>query len=114
MKRMMMLLALSVAALTTSVVYAANPVIHVRLEHPTMVGEATLPAGEYVVQVSRTTGDIPLLIFQGKDKAAMVVATQAEPLQNKALTAELVLTKNGDQYRLSKVIVDNQCFEVSQ
>lgn len=110
MKRILLLLALCVSALTVNA--STGETLYVRLAQPTIVGEATLPAGEYTVHVLRPNGDTPVLAFQGKDKAALVIATQTPLNTESTAAAELVLSRTGDQFKLLKVIVNGRIYEV--
>jgi len=61
----------------------------------------------------RSTGDTPILLFQSKEKSAMVLANQTDSgLKN--TNSELVLAKTGEQFKLQRVIVDGQTFDVLQ
>ncbi|MBI4909373.1 MAG: hypothetical protein HY820_37485 [Acidobacteria bacterium] len=112
MKRIIMLLALSVSTLAVTLLSAYTPLVRVTLVQPTIVGETVLPPGDYSIQISRTTGDIPLLIFQGKEKSVMALANQIDSVTAKPSSAELILSKTGDQFKLTKVIIEGQAFEL--
>ena len=111
MKRILMLAALCVSALSVSLLSAA-PTAHVRLNQPTLVGESTLPVGEYTIQLMSGNGDVPVILVQGKDKSAMILVNHFESRKESQNNSEIILSKTNDIYKLTKVVIDGQSYEV--
>lgn len=114
MKRISMLLALSVAALTgTALMAQMQREITVHLQHPLMVNETNLPAGDYSIQIqSAGGGDTPVLIIQSRQNAVMALASRFTPAQSEAGRTHLVLQVKDGVYHLDKVVVGNTGFEL--
>ena len=111
MKRITMLLALCVFAVTATMLPAAST-LTVHLPYAAQVGEKVIPAGDYTVNVLTTNGDIPVVTFQSKSESAAVLANRSESVVNDG-KAELVLDKKADSsYRLIRVVVQGAVYQI--
>lgn len=114
MKRISMLLALSVSALSGTLMAQTAREINVRLDHAVMVNETTLPAGDYSIQFANAGGgDTPILIIQSKQSSVMALASRSATIPSKdAAGSRLVMQVKDGVYHLDKVIAGNTTFDL--
>jgi hypothetical protein len=108
MKRLM-IAALILAA--TAVAQTIPESLKLHLSTPASVSDAVLQPGDYTIRTSETSGNVVLSIESDRGRAH-VLAIASRLGSNPTEFNQVVLVRDGDAYRLDKVWIGNDGYEI--
>jgi len=111
-KRLLVVCTVALALiLSVGMALAANvEAITAKLPHETVVGAVTIPAGDYTIR-NINNGDTPVLLFHSNSGFnATVLATRILSGPETPEKTQLILEREGDTYRLTKIWIPDLSF----
>jgi hypothetical protein len=94
------------AVMATNAQIESDATIYANIPHPFIVGDTTLPAGEYSVRVADDFSNLNVLEIRSREgRMAVLFDTETVQVNRAPNTSELVFEKIGDNYFLSRVFL---------
>ncbi len=104
MKRFLMICAAALVACGLAGAQTSTDTIRVHFEYPVIVSGTELPAGNYTIQITPSSGANVLLTLRSESgRQSMLLVNPVRAPRAGAAGGTVVLSRQGEQYRLEQV-----------